>query len=157
MASPRRCRLVEADAPLSMSDCAGLIERLGLQPHPEGGHYREMWRDVPEGGGRGVGTAILYLLREGEFSHWHRVDAAEGWHWHAGAPLRLRLSQAGVGVTEHLLGMDLVAGEMPFALVPKGWWQAAAPVGGWALVGCTVAPAFEFAGFEMAPPGWEPE
>ena len=115
-----------------------------------------MWRDVPEAGGRGTGTAILYLLRDGEHSHWHRVDAAEGWHWHAGAPLRLRMSEAGIGVIEHLLGMDLAGGQMPFALVPKGWWQAAAPVGGWVLVGCTVAPAFEFAGFEMAPPDWEP-
>lgn len=138
-----------------MAEADELIHRLGLRPHPEGGHYREMWRDAPAQG-RGSGTAILYLLREGESSHWHRVDAAEGWHWHAGAPLRLRLSQAGVGVTEQLLGMDLAAGQMPFAMVPKGWWQAAAPVGGWVLVGCTVAPAFEFAGFEMAPPDWEP-
>lgn len=133
-----------------------LIARLGLRPHPEGGHYREMWRDAPPGGGRGVGTAILYLLRAGERSHWHRVDAAEGWHWHAGGGLELRLSEAGVGVETRRLGMDLDAGELPFAMVPKGFWQAAAPVSGWVLVGCTVQPAFEFAGFEMAPAGWEP-
>ena len=154
----------------SLRDCAGLdeadslIARLGLRPHPEGGHYREMWRDAPPGGGRGAGTAILYLLRAGERSHWHRVDAAECWHWHAGAPLELRLSAAGAGVETRRLGMDLDAGELPFAVVPAGCWQAAGPLGGpgagpgagYVLVGCTVSPAFEFAGFEMAPPGWEP-
>jgi len=133
-----------------------IIARLGLQPHPEGGHYREMWRDAPDNGARGAGTAILYLLRADEHSHWHRVDAAECWHWHAGAPLRLRLSADGLAQEDRLLGMDLAAGQLPFALVPTGWWQAAAPMGGWALVGCTVSPAFAFEGFEMAPPGWEP-
>lgn len=139
-----------------MVDADAIIARLGLQPHPEGGHYREMWRDAAPNGARGAGTAILYLLRAGERSHWHRVDAAECWHWHAGAPLRLRLSPDGRTQEERLLGMDLAAGQLPFALVPKDWWQAAQPVGGWALVGCTVSPAFSFSGFEMAPPGWEP-
>ncbi len=139
-----------------MDSAEAIIARLGLQPHPEGGHYREMWRDAPDNGARGAGTAILYLLRADERSHWHRVDAAECWHWHAGAPLRLRLSPDGRAQEEQLLGMDLAAGQLPFALVPKDWWQAAQPVGGWALVGCTVSPAFSFDGFEMAPPGWEP-
>lgn len=139
-----------------MADADAIIARLGLRPHPEGGHYREMWRDAPACGARGAGTAILYLLRADEHSHWHRVDAAECWHWHAGAPLRLRLSPDGCAREERLLGMDLAAGQSPFALVPKGWWQAARPVGGWALLGCTVSPAFSFDGFEMAPPGWEP-
>lgn len=135
-----------------------IVATLGLQPHPEGGYYREVWRDAPPGGGRGAGTAILYLLKAGERSHWHRVlDAAEGWHWHGGVPLRLRISADGVAVTEQVLGLDLAAGQRPFGHVPAGHWQAAEPAGaGWVLVGCTVAPAFEFAGFEMAPPGWEP-
>ncbi len=136
---------------------AGVIAALGLRPHPEGGHYREVWRDHPPGGGRGAGTAILYLLAAGEVSHWHRVtDAAEGWHWHAGAALALSLSPDGAGREEALLGPDLGAGQRPFALVPAGWWQAARPLGAWVLVGCTVSPAFEFGGFEMAPPGWAP-
>jgi predicted cupin superfamily sugar epimerase len=139
----------------------GLITRLGLQPHPEGGFFRETWRDVPPDGGRGVGTSILFLLREGEASHWHRVDAVECWHWHAGAPMRLRLSKDGTNQSETLLGVDFAAGQTPFGLVPKGWWQAAAPVGGdvagYTLVGCTVSPAFKFAGFELAPRGWEPK
>jgi predicted cupin superfamily sugar epimerase len=133
-----------------------VIAALDLRPHPEGGHYREVWRDRPAGGGRGAGTAILYLLAAGERSHWHRVDAAEGWHWHAGGPLALGLSAAGEAMRELRLGPDLGAGEQPFALVPAGWWQAAWPLGRWTLVGCTVSPAFEFAGFEMAPPGWAP-
>lgn len=138
-------------------DPAAVIAALGLRPHPEGGHYREIWRDAAAAGERGAGTAIYYLLGPGERSHWHRVDAAEAWHWYAGAPLRLRLSAAGQGVEAHRLGPDLAAGEQPFALVPAGWWQAAAPEGGgWVLCGCTVSPAFDFAGFEMAPPGWEP-
>jgi len=134
---------------------AAVIAALGLQPHPEGGHYREVWRDTPPGGGRGAGTAIHYLLAAGERSHWHRVDAAEGWFWHAGAPLALSLS-AGEGSTDHHLGPDLAAGQAPFLLVPAGRWQAARPLGAWTLVSCTVSPAFEFAGFEMAPVGWAP-
>lgn len=138
-------------------DPAAVIAALGLRPHPEGGHYREVWRDAPAAGERGTGTAIYYLLAPGERSHWHRVDAAEAWHWYAGVPLELRLSMAGHGVEEHRLGPDLAAGEKPLALVPAGCWQAAAPgAGGWVLCGCTVSPAFDFAGFELAPPGWEP-
>ena len=131
---------------------SAVIAALDLRPHPEGGHFREVWRDTPKGGGRGAGTAIYYLLAAGERSHWHRVDAAEAWHWYAGAVLEL-----GIGTQTHRLGPDLGAGELPFALVPKCVWQAAHSLGAWTLVGCTVSPAFEFAGFEMAPPGWVPE
>lgn len=129
---------------------------LGLRPHPEGGRYREVWRDAPADGSRGAGTAIHFLLAAGERSHWHRVDAAEGWHWYAGAPLMLRISADGRAVEERRLGPNLGAGERPFALVPAGWWQGAESLGRWALVGCTVCPAFRFEGFELAPPGWEP-
>jgi len=139
-----------------MSEAHAIIERLGMQPHPEGGYFVETWRDKSSGGGRGAGTSILFLLHAHEHSHWHRVDAAECWHWHAGAPLALRLSADGISEEAKLLGLDFAAGQYPFAVVPKGVWQAAAPVGGWSLVGCTVSPAFDFAGFELAPPGWEP-
>jgi predicted cupin superfamily sugar epimerase len=137
---------------------ASVVAALGLQPHPEGGHYREVWRDVPEGGGRGAGTAIHFLLDAGERSHWHRVDAAELWLWQGGGPLLLSLSRDGARVEAELaLGPDLGAGQALLGMVPKGWWQAARPSGGrWCLVSCTVSPAFDFAGFELAPPGWEP-
>jgi len=135
---------------------SAVVAALGLQPHPEGGWYRELWRDLPPGGGRGAGTAIHYLLAAGESSHWHKVDAAEAWHWYAGAALALRMAGPDGVVREVRLGPDFGAGETTFALVPTGWWQAAAPLGDWVLVGCTVCPAFEFSGFEMAPPGWEP-
>jgi len=131
-------------------DPRALIEALGLQPHPEGGHYREIFRTE-------ASTAIYYLLGPGEHSHWHRVNHAdEAWHWYGGGALALRLSEHGQGAETLHLGPDLAAGQRPFAMVPRGWWQAAAPMAGWVLCGCTVAPAFTFAGFEMAPPGWEP-
>ncbi len=135
-----------------------VIAALGLAAHPEGGHYIETWRDVPPGGGRGVGTAINFLLQGHERSHWHRVDAAEGWFWQGGGPLSLSLSEDGTRLDrEILLGPDLGAGQALMGMVPKGWWQAARPVGDrWSLVACTVAPAFDFAGFELAAPGWEP-
>lgn len=135
---------------------AQVIVALHLAPHPEGGHYREVWRDAPADGSRGAGTAIHFLLAEGERSHWHRVDAAEAWHWHAGAPLSLTTSPDGRDVQSEHLGPDLTRHQRPFALVPKGWWQSATSLGRWTLVSCTVAPAFDFAGFEMAPPGWRP-
>ena len=134
---------------------ASVIEALGLRPHPEGGHYRETWRDTPPDGTRGAGTSILFLLAAGERSHWHRVDAAEAWHWQAGAPLALQVSDGGPPATQRL-GPDLVAGEFPFAIVPKGHWQAAESRGAWTLVACTVSPAFAFEGFELAPPDWSP-
>jgi predicted cupin superfamily sugar epimerase len=138
-------------------DPAAIIAALGLAPHPEGGHFREIWRAPAAAGGRGAGTAIYFLLRAGERSHWHRVDAAEAWHWYAGAPLALSVAGSDAGPVERrLLGPNLGAGEAPFALVPPFWWQAAESLGAWTLVGCTVSPAFEFSGFEMAPAGWEP-
>lgn len=133
-----------------------IIAALGMIPHPEGGHYVETWRHAPEGGGRGAGTAIYYLLEAGERSHWHRVDAAEIWHWYAGAPMQLSLSPDGVAVERKTLGNDLASGARPQILVPSGVWQSATSSGEWSLIGCTVSPAFEFAGFEMAPPGWKP-
>jgi len=127
-----------------------VVARLGLKPHPEGGLYQETFRD-------GASTAIYYLLREEDSSAWHRVThAAEVWHHYAGAPLELCLSE-GRGRKVIRLGTDLAAGEEPQAVVPPGVWQSARPLGGWVLVGCTVAPGFELASFEMAPPGWEPE
>lgn len=138
-------------------DAATVIERLGLQPHPEGGHYRETWRHDPGDGGRGAGTAIYFLLAAGERSAWHRVDADELWHFHAGAPLRLEVADpAGGPPTTLPLGADLEAGEEPQRRVPAGWWQAAEPQGPWTLVSCTVSPAFAFDRFELAPPGWAP-
>ncbi len=134
-----------------MSETAGaLIARLGLQPHPEGGHYRETVRLPAADGGRSPMTAILFLLDSGERSHWHRVDAAELWMWHAGCPLTLRIANDG-RVTNHRLGP-----ENPQALVPAHGWQAAEAGDGWALVGCVVTPGFDFAGFDLAPPGWDP-
>lgn len=131
-------------------DADAIIAALGLQPHPEGGHYRETFRHVPQGGGRGAMTAIYYLLKAGERSHWHRVDAAEIWHWHAGSPLALSMPD------RRILGPDIAGGELPQLIVPEGVWQSAESLGAWTLVGCTVGPAFEFKGFEMAPKGWEP-
>jgi predicted cupin superfamily sugar epimerase len=134
------------------ADAASVVAALDLRPHPEGGHYRETWRDSPADGGRGAGTSILFLLSDGEVSHWHRVDAAELWIWQAGAPLTLRLAPA-IDIT---LGPNLWAGETPHAAIPAGAWQAARPLGKWSLCCCVVTPAFRFAGFELAPPGWEP-
>ncbi|HEY0514352.1 MAG TPA: cupin domain-containing protein [Thermoanaerobaculia bacterium] len=133
-----------------------VIRLLELAPHPEGGFFRETFRAPAPPGGRGASTAIYYLLREGDVSAWHRVDTDEVWHHYAGAPLELTLSADGRERTAVILGPDLAAGERPQAVVPAGVWQAARPLGGWSLAGCTVAPAFDFAGFEMAPPGWEP-
>ncbi len=135
-------------------DADEIIARYALAPHPEGGHYRETYRAVAEDGGRGAVTAIYYLLREGEVSHWHRVDAVEIWHYHAGAALMLELSPDGVGITRHRLGAG--AGAEPQVTVPARAWQSARSEGAWTLVGCTVAPAFEFSGFELAPAGWRP-
>lgn len=135
---------------------ARVCAALGLLPHPEGGHYRELWRDAPADGGRGAGTSILFLLAAGERSHWHRVDAAEIWIWAAGAALRLGIAGADGQTREVRLGPDLAAGELLQAVVPAACWQAACSMGGWTLVSCVVAPAFEFAGFELAAPGWAP-
>jgi hypothetical protein len=134
---------------LGTASAEEVVARLGLAPHPEGGFFRETFRD-------GASTAIYYLLRAGDVSAWHRVTGAvEVWHHYAGAPIELALS-SGQGRSTVRLGSDLAAGERPQAAVPAGWWQSARPAGGWALAGCTVAPPFEYSRFEMAPPGWEP-
>lgn len=137
---------------LSAQDVIGL---LGLEPHPEGGHYRETFRDPQETGGRSAGTAIYFLLAAGEVSRWHRVDATEIWHWHAGAPLELIVAEEGRR-TVHILGDNLRAGDRPQGIVPVNTWQSARSLGDWTLVGCTVAPGFKFSGFELAPEGWNP-
>jgi predicted cupin superfamily sugar epimerase len=124
---------------------AEMIAAYGLQPHPEGGHYRETYRDGPDQG-RGVGTAILFLLADGEVSHWHRVDAVELWIWQAGAPLVLMLPK-------RTLTLDAT---QIHGVVPAHEWQSARSLGAWTLVSCVVMPAFDFAGFELAPPGWSP-
>jgi predicted cupin superfamily sugar epimerase len=137
-----------------MDEAGRIIAKLGLAPHPEGGWYRQTW--AAEGPGRPSGTAILFLLKEGERSHWHRVDAAEIWHFHAGAPLLLEMAENDKGpVTALPLGPAVLAGDAPQGIVPAGWWQAARPLGGWSLVGCTVSPGFRFEGFELAPPGFD--
>ena len=132
-----------------------IIARLGLGPHPEGGWFAETFRS--SGQGRAAGSAIYYLLRAGERGHWHRVDADEIWHFYAGAALELSLSDDGRSVRHLRLGTDLALGERPQIAVRKTVWQAARSLGAWTLVGCTVAPAFEYAGFELAPPHWRPE
>lgn len=131
-----------------MTSAAEMIALLDLSPHPEGGHFRETYRDPDEAAGRSVGTAIYFLLAEGEVSALHRVDAAEIWHYYTGAPLRLTVGDAVV-----TLGPDVAAGERPQAVVPKGVWQKAQSTGAWTLVGCTVAPGFEFSGFELSAEG----
>jgi predicted cupin superfamily sugar epimerase len=135
-----------------------IIEHLKLEPHPEGGWFRETFRDLGrDAGARAASTAIFYLLEQGQVSAWHRVrDASEVWHYYAGGPLELSLAPAGGPVEVRRLGPGLFAGETPQVVVPTGWWQAARPLGAWTLVGCTVAPGFEFAAFEMAPAGWTP-
>jgi predicted cupin superfamily sugar epimerase len=142
-----------SDTPLTADE---VIEILKLEPHPEGGLYRESFRDrVPDS--RAHSTAIYYLLRAGQRSHWHRVDATEVWHYYAGAPLLLALAPPnGDAEDVMVLGSDLASGARPQIVAFAGWWQAAQTTGDWTLVGCTVAPGFEITGFEMAPEGWEP-
>lgn len=138
-----------------------IIAALGMARHPEGGWYIETFRDNkgrdnPDGG-RGHSTAIYFLLERGDVSAWHRVkDAAEVWHYYSGAPLELRLFDEAGGTVSFVLGIDLGGGERPQAVVPANWWQTARSLGDWTLVGCTVAPGFDFAQFELAEPGWEP-
>ncbi|HWW48253.1 MAG TPA: cupin domain-containing protein [Xanthobacteraceae bacterium] len=140
----------------SQPTAAQIIAQLHLQPHPEGGHFRETFRDARfDADGRAASTAILFLLARGERSHWHRVDAAEVWHYHAGAPLMLHIADEH-GERTVLLGGEVIAGQTPQAVVPAHAWQAAESSGDWTLVGCTVAPGFEFKHFELAPPGWTP-
>ena len=140
-----------------MNDAQSLIARLGLSPHPEGGWYRETWRAPAEEGGRSPGTAIHFLLEEGQKSHWHRVDATEIWLWHSGSPLWLSLAPGDEGpVSRQLLGPGRSDAEAPQMIVPAHHWQAAHANDGWALVSCIVVPGFTFSGFELAPPSWAP-
>ncbi len=138
-----------------MRSAVEIIEALRLTPHPEGGYFRETFRDTRCFGPRCASTAIYYLLAAGQRSHWHRVDAAEIWHWYAGAPLLLSIKTAEKPAT-YILGSDLFAGEEPQAIVPAHAWQSAEAQGEWTLVGCTVAPGFEFSQFEVAAPDWRP-
>jgi uncharacterized protein len=135
---------------------ADIIAQLDLKPHPEGGHYRETFRDPNlDADGRARSTSIYFLLARGERSHWHRIDAVEVWHYYAGAALTLQIADAN-GQRSVKLGSDLTAGEEPQGIVPPHAWQAAESYGDWTLVGCTVAPGFEFSAFELAPKDWEP-
>ena len=134
---------------------AEIVRLLELAPHPEGGHFHETFRDSRIEAGRAASTAILFLLARGERSHWHRIDAVEIWHYYAGAPLKMSMVD---GASEEIihLGANISAGETPQLTVPARAWQAAESLGDWTLVGCTVAPGFDFATFELAPPGWAP-
>lgn len=139
-----------------MRSPAALIAQLKLAPHPEGGWYRETWRAESPPGTRAAATAILFLLESHQRSHWHRVDASEIWLWHQGDPLLLEIAPGDAGpITATRLGDDAMQ-----AVVPPDHWQAARPLDsgahGYTLVSCVVAPGFEFAGFTLAPPGWEP-
>jgi predicted cupin superfamily sugar epimerase len=139
-----------------LPSAADIIARLALQPHPEGGHYRETFRDSrTDADGRAHSTAIYFLLARGERSHWHRIDAVEVWHYHAGSALTLHIADE-ANTRSVSLGPDLAAGEVPQAIVPAQAWQAAESTGDWTLVGCTVAPGFDFATFELAPKEWTP-
>lgn len=140
-----------------MDPARAIIDRLALSPHPEGGWYRETWRAPAGEGERAAGTAILFLLETGGRSHWHRVDAAELWLWHAGAALELRIAASDEDYPRTVrLGGDVLGGAAAQAVVPPGAWQAAEAKEGWALVSCVVVPGFEFAGFTLADPGWAP-
>ncbi len=147
--------MLNKEMPLSTAD---VIRLLGLKPHPEGGHFRETFRDTRAvEDGRTASTAIYFLLARGERSHWHRIDTAEVWHWYAGAPLELEIAHADGRRETVRLGSDLSSGQRPQAVVPALAWQAAQTLGEWTLAGCTVAPGFEFARFELAPKEWQPE
>jgi predicted cupin superfamily sugar epimerase len=138
------------------AEADALIATLGLRPHPEGGWYRETFRDARLIDGRAASTAILFLLKAGEASWWHRVDAVEIWHWHAGGPLILSIAEPVGSAVEHRLGGDVPAGQTPQVVVPAGAWQMARPLADYSLVGCTVAPGFEFRAFELAPKDFRP-
>ena len=137
-------------------DAQSLIRMLDLAPHPEGGFFRETFRDPVGENGRAASTAIYYLLPAGERSHWHRIDAVEVWHYYAGGPLALTISENGHDAQAVRLGPNIAARERPQAIVPRGAWQTAESLGKWTLVGCTVAPGFTFESFELAPQDWRP-
>lgn len=145
-----------AKTPTAHPTAEEIIALLALEPHPEGGHYRQTWVADAAPGARPAGTCIYFLLRAGERSHWHRVDAGEIWLWHAGAPLVLSISEDEAGPrADHRLGPDLLGGERPQLVVPAHHWQAAESLGDWTLVSCTVSPGFRFEGFELAAPGFD--
>ena len=134
-----------------------IIEMLSLEPHPEGGYFRETFRDEDEKG-HSASTAIYFLLDKGQRSHWHRVmGSSEVWHHYSGDPLTLRISADGLSTTSHTLGTSLADGQRPQIVVPPDCWQSAESLGEWSLVGCTVAPGFDFNNFELAPPNWSPQ
>ncbi len=136
---------------------AEIVKLLGLSPHPEGGHFRETFRDMKQIEDRSASTLIYFLLGRGERSHWHRVDAVEVWHYYAGAPLVLHYAASDKTPPASItLGNDLANGQQPQFVIPEGNWQAAESLGEWTLVGCTVAPGFEFSGFELARKDWSP-
>jgi uncharacterized protein len=144
----------DAIAALSATD---IIRLLDLRPHPEGGHYRETFRDsARDASGRAASTLIYFVLARGEVSHWHRIDATEVWHYYAGAPLEIKISPRGESISVHRLGPELILGERPQLAVPARCWQSAETLGAWTLAGCSVAPGFEFSSFELAPPNWAP-
>jgi uncharacterized protein len=145
-----------ANDPMAPINAAAIIALLDLAPHPEGGYFRETFRDpAQDKNGRSVSTLIYFLLEAGQMSRWHRVDAAEVWHYYAGAPLEIKTSSTSDASDVHRLGPNLTAGERPQFVVSAHSWQSAACLGAWSLVGCSVAPGFEFSGFELAPSGWE--
>ncbi len=139
-----------------MADADSIIAALNLKPHPEGGWYGETHRIASPEGQRSPGTAIYYLLKSGERSHWHRIDATETWHFYAGDPLQLTRS-FGRGQEVQILGPDILAGQRPQVVIAPGQWQAATTTGAWTLVGCTVSPGFDFSAFELAPRDWTPD
>lgn len=139
---------------LSAAEVIGL---LGLEPHPEGGFYRQTFADVAGPNGRPLSTLIYYMLTDRRSGSWHRLlDASEVWHWYAGAPLTLAISRDGRSTTDYTLGNDFAAGQRPQLVIPKDAWQQATCLGDWTLVGCTVAPGFQFSKWEQAAPGWQP-
>jgi len=135
---------------------ADIIKRLDLKPHPEGGHFRETHRDEAGHSGRAHSTAIYFLLARGERSHWHRIDAAEVWHYYSGDPLKLEVVDGSKEMIVRL-GPNVHADESPQAVVPARAWQAAETTGDWTLCGCTVSPGFQFEKFELAEKGWSPK
>ncbi|WP_319412161.1 cupin domain-containing protein [uncultured Cohaesibacter sp.] len=140
-----------------MDDANAIIKKLGMEPHPEGGYFVETFRDAEGAEGRAHSTVIYYLLKAGEISHWHRVDAVESWFWQAGAPLELSIAEQGRSRMVITLGPDILAGQEPQGIVPRHAWQSARSTGQWTLVSCVVAPGFVYEGFEMAAKGWSPE
>ena len=142
---------------MKTTDADDIIKLLKMRRHPEGGHYREMFRDNRPGGrGRAHSTAIYFLLKKGERSYWHRIDSAEVWHFYRGSPLELSIAPLRGPAEHHVLGNRLEKGERPQLIVPPNAWQAARSLGAYTLVGCTVAPGFDFSTFELAPPDFEP-